>query len=260
MSNEITLEALLAQNAGTTIQVFTPDDRLTHTIENIRNGDPITEELLIDLKNRQDDINTIIYNNINYVKNIKPKVFRYSNPTSSGVIYDASYSNEPPTGYNRLNFVITLVKEDAAGNKRYESKGALFTGTSTSSNSAQIGVQYLFISKIPQFDYIYIYRWLEEGVDQFQFANKFQFEIFGTARDRAQTVFVTPTLDIHNDDLDNTIIFNGEIAFNVISNYTTLQLSRIQAGELVDGLDVLIQANEIDFNDRTQLILEYTKE
>ena len=117
MSNEITLEALLQQNAGGTIQNFIPDDRLAHTIENIRNGDAITEELLTDLKNRQDDINTVLNARVTEIETLK-------NISSS--IVDPIYSSDPVPRSIR-QYIVALIQKDGTLTRVGEGSGDLIT-------------------------------------------------------------------------------------------------------------------------------------
>jgi len=246
LSNEITLEALLQANAGTTIGNFVPDDRLQHTIENIRNGDIITEELLTDLKNRQDDTDTVITTKATELSNIY--LFGGGSGTDGKAyikvvdetnITEKNAEDSPST----FGYCATLVFEDENGDKLFESRAirenALGVG----------GINFdLMVSKQTYFTHVYIYYY-DNG--NFEFVRKTAFESVVNSNIRVYTPNAIGA--------DPSITYNGRIGFSATSNYTTLVTTRIQAGQLVDELDGLIQTNEIDFNDRTKLILEYTK-
>ena len=254
MSNEITLEALLQQNAGQTIQSFVSDDRLTHTIENIRNGDSVTEELLTDLKNRQDDLNTVITERVTELEN----VYLFGNyETTPGVFQGYAYLKD----HDEINFyfnntteshavssnvgLLTLVLEKN-GNKLYESRAF-------EKNISVSGFDFdLMVSKNPHFTHAYVYRGVELD-NEYQLVKKFEFIAISHSLLRIKVLNTEPITDTN-------ITYNGRIGFSAPSVYVSLPASRIQVGENVDGLDSLIQTNNIDFNDRTKLITDFTQE
>ena len=239
MSNEITLQALLAQNAGSTIGTFVPDDRLIHTVENIRNGDIITEELLTDLKNRQDDIDTVITSRVAEIEDL------VNIPTS---IVEANFSSDPVTRSIR-QYIIALIQKDRTLTRVGEGSGDQIT--IDANNGTKPVFRVYLNNKSVVGNYLRVYRNNGNGLTDFYEDGEILIEDSHTRNT------ITPNTNIEtNVSGDQPAILDLVIP----SNYTTLDPTRIQVGQNVDGLDTLIQDNEIDFSDRTQLIIGYTKQ
>ena len=241
MSNEITLEALLQQQAGTTVQTFAADDRLQHTIENIRNGDSITEELLTDLKNRQDDIDTVITNNVTEIEDIAD----LTNIPVDTTTYDDTGVND-----SSRNYILSLILKDGSSVRVGEGIGKIVSATTD--DGTKPGFRVYVNNGVIKATHLRVYRNNTLSSTDYYFDGEVELIEYATATN------ITP-----NTEIDTNVSTSGDqpsvLELDIPSNYTTLDTTRIQAGQLVDGLDTLIQTNEIDFNDRTKLILEYTK-